>query len=309
MGLELAHTRLNLPRIQYQPNTFNTLGLAVAYNGGGIGASFKLANSGRNPYTYGRSQYADLSLSGVNRRWAYEAGLRALRGLYLANPGQFGGLPDSLADLPALPRPDVAILNLGVSYTRVFNPRKYSLPAALRQSDIQLRSAHSLLLRADAGLEATGADSSLVPPSLRDTLPALNAFRMASSLYIALQPGYGFNLVLLRRLCLSGGLFAGPALQRQRFWGSSGQVVRATGLGLMAHIRLGLAYQRPMWFMALALNWRGHNLFFRQHSLQVAHFSGGFVAGLRFAQVRLFPHSRWLRRVPLVRGWLYPRYL
>lgn len=242
----------------------------------------------------------------MKRRWAYEVGFRLLRGLYLDNPRRFGGYPN---DLPALLRPDVAIVNLGLSYTRVFNPRKYSLPAALRQSDIQLRSAQSLLLRGDLGVEGIQADSSLVPLGLRDTLPALNSFRGAVNVYLAAQPGYGFNLVFLRRMCLSGAVFVGPVLQFQRFFSANAGTVHNRGVGIMAQFRLGVAYQRPRWYLALSLQWRGHSLYFQQHSLQVTHTSGGFVFGVRFPDVRLFPNSRFLRRVPLLRGWLYPRYL
>lgn len=179
--------------LKFSPNTYYHLGFNIGnvilnfgfYPGIKFGAK---ANKG---HTSSR----DFQLTLIGRRVVTDINYQRYRGFYLFNTADYA--LNELNSSTVLIRPDINVFSFGVNTMFIFNFKKYSLRGAFTFTDIQLKSAGSLM----AGLYHsyvlfTSFDSTLIATSLRpDFTPGLGDINRISLINIGLSGGYGYNYV------------------------------------------------------------------------------------------------------------------
>jgi len=156
-----------------------------------------------------------LSGSYSSRRWT-------IRGYWL----QSTGLVASDAEGNFISGPTVDMLNLGLPITYYFNHRRYSFRAAAFQSEVQRRSAGSLLLRIEPFYRRLGVGGSLVPPAqdVPTKYGEQAGLKYAYAPGITVQPGYGFNWTSSDgKWFMSPMIFVGGGVAVNVYKGNSGE--------------------------------------------------------------------------------------
>ncbi|MCE3006759.1 MAG: DUF4421 domain-containing protein [Bacteroidetes bacterium] len=288
-AINIASRRAGTSSFLYEPNLLATIGLHGSYNGLGFGISYKLPNSAYEPAKYGRTRKLDLSLDFTSRRWLGELTFTGIQGFYLPDPGRFYQ-PERA--LPPLVRPDMFTAQIGFGYTRIFNPKRFTIRALFGQTEVQTRSAGSFLLQGQANVFGITSDSSLVPGPLRPSYPELDSATNINLSSLGVSPGYAHTFVL-HRFSLGVMALLGPGLQRSVV--KDGEDVHIYGrLYYNLEWRTVLNYARPRWFAGFSIS--GRSSTFRLHGANLTHgrVQTELYFGYRFPQVRLLKNWRWL---------------
>jgi len=290
-----------LPEVLYQPNLYGTIGVHTSYNGLGLGLSVNIPGSGLDTTAYGRTFKLDLNLDFTARRWYGQFIFSGLQGFYLEDPGQY--LEPTVRHLPPQVRPDMGVTQLGFEYTRIFNPRRFTIRTLYNQTEMQTRSAGSFLLQGHSSLFSMYADSSLIPASLRPHYPTLDSATEISLLSFRLAPGYAHTFVFRKRLSLGLLGLLGLGLQRSVIQDGADLHIRHQ-LQSVLELRTSLNYARPRWFTGFSLVLGSGSVRLEEADLNFARVRAELYVGYRFPQVRILKNWRWLRKIGPVRNWL-----
>lgn len=144
----------------------------------------------------GNTQAIDIQAYGFTRKFLINGYFQRYRGMFIRAPK-----PDEIpAEAPELfiKRPDVRMLSTGLLARYVFNSKRLSQRAAYVGSEVQLKSAGSLVLVPSINWLSVSADSSLVGDSFFK--PGLRKDNLSTGnfLNIGLGTGYMFTLVFLK---------------------------------------------------------------------------------------------------------------
>lgn len=145
-------------------------------------------------------------LSGIysGRRWN-------IRGYWL----QSTGLVATDADGQFIPGPSIDMLSLGLPVTYYFSYKRYSYKAATLLSEVQLRSAGSLLCRIEPFCRHMGIRKSIPADSLDTNVKygEQAGLKYANAPGVVVMPGYGYNLTTVDgKWFFSPAIFAGAAV-------------------------------------------------------------------------------------------------
>ena len=165
-------------------NTSDLLGMGLTYKFIDVDVAFSLPQSKVLQTGLQNLQQFRLSGSFSSRRWTIRGYWLQSTGLVAADPaGQF------------ISTPSVDMLSLGIPFTYYFNHRRYSYRSAAFQSEVQLRSAGSVLMRIEPFYRRLGVGSSLVPASLdvAATYGEQVGLQYVYAPGVVVMPGYGHN--------------------------------------------------------------------------------------------------------------------
>lgn len=203
--------------IRFRPNTLPLNGVQVtAY---GLTLAYKKDVS-RNPTEdarKGKTSYEDIRGAlnlGEKDQWLLVGYYNRYGGLYIENSSDVD--PSYFGQTSFIQRSDISIFNSGFAAIYVWDPDKFSLPAAVMQSARQVESAGSLLIM--AGFDGTlfTSDQSLLPASIqsaygKDAPMSAGQFSTAS-----ISAGYGYTLTKAS-FFLTAIVMAGPGTQWRRY--------------------------------------------------------------------------------------------
>jgi hypothetical protein len=178
----------------------------------GIGGFYKwfgLALAIGSPFHYededqkGKSESFDLRLNLYSNVFAVEGYLHSLKGFYTYN------YVDSYGD--NYTNPNLRVSSIGANGYYILNSKRFSLRSVFIQNEWQKKSAGSLIGRIGFNVSKMDADSGYIPAGWigdygTDSLVNYTAATLVS---FSLAPGYGYNLVFLKRCYLHAGAFVG----------------------------------------------------------------------------------------------------
>ena len=231
--------------------------------------------------TTGVQNLSQFRLSGSysSRRWT-------IRGYWL----QSTGLVAADAEGNFISGPTVDLLNLGLPFTYYFNHQRYSFRAAAFQSEVQRRSAGSLLLRIEPFYRRLGVGTTLVPPG--QDVPAKYGeqagLKYAYAPGVTVQPGYGFNWTSANsKWFISPMVFMGGGVAVNVYKGTSGEKTNVNPEWRGSAV-LNMGYNGVRWYAAFRSSYEyGYFLldpaFFRTTDLKL-----GLTVGYRFAYFEKF---------------------
>ena len=214
---------IDLREIKYKPNVRSYFGISAYYKGWGGGFSVNISNSKRNDSLYGKTQYWDYRLALRWRKFGTTGYIRYYKGFYLDAPDRF----DTTWNGGAYPnRGDMEFTAMGLNAYYLFNSEKFSMQAALSQSEKQKHTAGSFLLSSDFQLSLVRADSSLIPLCDEKNYYEMQGFNEMFSSSLSLTLGYARNFVLGKKknsyICPM--LFIGPGIQQKKMKVEKGYV-------------------------------------------------------------------------------------
>jgi hypothetical protein len=239
--------------LDYVPNGNQTVGVGFSYKWLGFSVDYKIVNRESNQQ-YGETSYLDLQTNLLMRKGVFDLYLQKYQGFYLENStAMIEGWDDP--ERYQL-RPDMRVFSTGVNYTHVFNPQRFSYIASFSQTEVQRRSAGSIILSASVSYSRLQADSAFVP----DNLIYADAFGTGryddlKGFMTSARFGYAHTLVALHRFFISASLDLGMSYNYSRIYTDDGSDSQGSlNANVSNSFRLATGYNDEKWFAGLTLS-------------------------------------------------------
>jgi hypothetical protein len=169
---------------------------------------------------------------------------------------------------------------------------------------MQLKSAGSFLLKPSFSFIKTTADTSLVPNPYQQLLQGINNFRQSALYNVILEPGYGHNLVFLKRFTLSMRLLLGVGYQFRRFGSRDLGERRSSNIGSRADFGVGIHYVGNAFFTGLSLDTYTLTSPVKDVVFRTSFSQLRLYVGWRFPNVSILKKKNFLHRIKPVKKWI-----
>lgn len=255
-------------------NVSEFLGGGFTYKFLDLDLAFSLPNS--RIIQTGVQNLSQFRLSGSfsSRRWS-------IRGYWL----QSTGLVASDASGQFISGPSVDVLNLGLPITYYFNHSRYSFRAAAFQSERQLRSAGSMLLRIEPFFRRLGVGSTTIVPPGQDVPSQYGeqaGLKYAYAPGVTVQPGYGYNWTTGDgKWFVSPMVFAGGGVAVNVFKGNSGEKSNVN-IEWKGSALLNIGYNGPRWYASVRSTFEYDYFSLDPSYFYTTDLKLGFTVGYRF---------------------------
>ncbi|NME72184.1 DUF4421 domain-containing protein [Flammeovirga aprica] len=290
-------------RIVYSPNGNLNLGFGFNYRGLGIniGINFPAINNDNDKF--GKTRKLDMRSYVYGRKVAIDFGLQFYNGFYISEYESRGNFNQS--NPPTQLRGDMSINTIGVSTLFVHNHRKFSFRAAFAQTEVQKKTAGSLLYGPYINFLNIKADSSLIPSHIREEYQLED--NIIKGLYgsAGLMGGYAFSLIIYKRFFLTGALALGYGLNYGNTWyetteGRMNEDVWDTGFKL--NTRAAFGYNNRRTYLGFSFVLESYNIA-TSYDITELYWMGQY----RFNIVRRFdwkvPPLDWIMdRLPILKN-------
>jgi hypothetical protein len=185
--------------------------------------------------------------------------------------------------------PSLHEVKLGLQVIYLFNASKYSYRAAMYQSEFQLRTAGSFLLRADPFYRNLGTTSGSMIPSDYD-LPSRfgeqAGLEYLEAPGLLVLPGYGINFVIPNsQFFISPIVFAGMGFAHNMFKTTQGSG-SFTSVEYAGNFTLNTGYNGSRQYFKLQLTWSAGYTLLNPTYLTNSNLTLVFTAGIRFRDIK-----------------------
>ncbi len=265
-------------------NTNDYLGAGITYKWLDGDLSFSLPGT-----TYLNEERSNLtqfkfSMSYTQRKVVFRGYFSDSKGVVVS------GINDEFQTTPSLHE-----RKLGLQITYVFNSSRYSYRASLYQSEFQVKTAGSFLLRVEPFYRNLGGQRGSMIPVAFDTRErfgdqaGLEYLKAPGMLFM---PGYGINFVIPdSRLFISPMVFAGAGAAFNSYQSQSGKNTY-TNVEYAANFNLNAGYNGSRYYSKIQFSWTAgyaplNPSYFTSNNLTLT-----FLVGMRFRDVEKFiPNS------------------
>jgi hypothetical protein len=187
--------------------------------------------------------------------------------------------------------PSLHEIKLGMQIIYLFNPSKYSYRASMYQSEYQLKTAGSFLLRMEPFYRSLGTKGGSMIPAAYDT-PArygeqtgLEYVRAPGFLVL---PGYGVNFVVRgTQFFISPIVFAGLGVAHNMYKAQKG-TGSFTNVEYAGHFTLNAGYNGSRYYAKTQFNWSSGYTFLDPSYLTTSNLTLVFTVGMRFPNLKAF---------------------
>ncbi len=263
--------------INYYPNVNNRLGLGLRYKGLGLSFSFKMP---ANDYIYGKTKsfnlYLNTQMSFLN--WGLDFYYVRNKGFYMENADEL--VSGWRTGTPYPTRPDLRITNAGLSTHMVFS-RKFSLKAALYQTEKQKKSAGGISLGAAMAFTYLKADSSLIPPSQLRYYSDIDSLTSGGFLTIAAAPGYSYTYVLPYDLYITGMALVGLGFQFQGYRLVRNKISPGFKLTFYKSFRIAVGYNADKFFGSVVYHYTDNHAKVKDSKFTISYQGVSINVGMR----------------------------
>ncbi len=256
--------------IKYRSNDLFKLGVGVNYKWFGLKIGFELPFANSNVEKYGSSSSFGLQSYLVARRFVVDIVARKTNGYYLSLHGKAA---EDISDEEVYQvRSDIKITNFGVNFIYVLNSERFSYKAAFNQTDLQLRSAGSLIWGGGLASSDVDGDETLIPDELLseayEEWQGLDKFRSYSG-YGSL--GYAYSLVPFSNAIITASLATQMGIRLNQLHFERQRHNYQTKLGFGGEIRIAGGYHFPGFYLGGSFVQSHFNSDVRFSSLQIAN--------------------------------------
>ena len=137
-------------------------------------------------------------------------------------------------------RKDIQMQKIGMELFYVFNYRKYSIHAALKQTERQKKNTASLLLKTDAQYLKITGDSSLYPVHYSSFIPVRIHPKSITYESINLLVGYTYSIIFRKKFFIVPFVFAGPGFGRMLY--ENKNIETKNVLNMKTNIKISIGY-------------------------------------------------------------------
>lgn len=178
-------------KIEFDPNLVTTIGVGLSFKDYiGVTASFH-AGPETDPVNRGHTAYDDFHFDFDFKNFLVEAQYQRYKGLYVSNTSDID--PTLRSNIL---EPNMSMQNILLAFTYVFNPKNFSIQAALSRTERQIHSGGSWLLGA-LGTQTTIENSEgLLPTQIRSSFGADQNITKDRSRTLMVTGGYAYTAVL-----------------------------------------------------------------------------------------------------------------
>lgn len=263
--------------IQYQPNVKLKWGVEAAYKGLLLGASIKLPHDDEQLDRKGKSEYLDYRIYGSMKRFGFDVFYQRYTGFFISNPKNFD--INWAAPKPYPQNNDLQLSTLGFNFFFIFS-KKFSLKAAIQQTERQIQSAGSFLIMLSYAHLRINTQKSLIPATETGDYPLLADFKTGNFGNITIAPGYAYSFVY-KDLYFTPAIFLGAGRQKQKNIQSQTENTKKVPIGKV-NIRLLTGYNGPKYLFGIILvqDYAFISLYEDQILFNTAQFK--IFAGFRF---------------------------
>lgn len=244
----LIRDRSNDLNIRFRPNNYYKVGVGVNYKWFGLKIGANLPATNANESVYGKSSSFGLQSYIVARRFMLDVVALNSKSYYLQLSGKnardFVSSDDEVYDVQS----GLQSTNIGVNFIYVLNYKRFSYKAAFNQTDLQKRSAGSVILGVGASSYEIKGNEKLISDEINSNyfkewggLDAIRSYTLYSGF------GYAYSLVPFQKTILTGAVVGrlGVRYNQMDFEGSKEKLQTRPGMG--AEFRLSGGYHLP-WF-------------------------------------------------------------
>ena len=270
-NLVLISDRINDLSVKYRSNDHFKVGMGVNYKWFGLKIGAEIPFVSTNENKYGRSSSLGLQSYLIARRFIVDVVALKTHGYYLTLHGRNSDeLTDN--DLIYQIRKDIQTTNVGVNFIYVLNYQRFSYKAAFNQTDLQLKSAGSIIFGGGVSSFKIQGDSVLIAQELTSEyfkdwqgLYNFHSYGMYGS------AGYAYSYVPFRKAIITCSLMAelGMRYNNLKFDTSSNNSQTKPGLG--GEVRISGGYHFPGFYLGASFVQTQFNSDVRFNSLQIAN--------------------------------------
>lgn len=245
-SFELSPKANPASKLNYRPAQSNYVGVILGYRWIGGTLAFAVPSSRDIRAIEGQSKYRDYRLSYYYRRIGVEAGYNEYKGYILENSSVLSAA--TLNGETYYKLPDLKARGYGLNLLYVMNPKLYSLPAALDQSEVQDRSAGSWVLLGTFRDQLITNPTAIIPTEKQSEFGSEQLIRSIKTISMAAGAGYGINFV-------PGIFFVSPLLaatvgyQQVIHESENGGGGSHGSLALNLHARIGMGINSKSFFL------------------------------------------------------------
>jgi hypothetical protein len=265
-------------RLLYKSNSPFALGVGAYIFEVGLELTFAIPLDEKSKTIYGPSDARDLQLNVFTKSWGLDLFRQKYSGFYIDDPSI--EIPNGT---PYPQRADITSKNTGVTWSYIFNHKKFSLRSSYNFAERQIKSAGSFILFTTLAGFKTSGDSAIVGDDYRDYYGLDAKIKQIKSTTFGIMPGYTYNLIH-KGFFLTGTLAIGPSHNWLSYHSEDG--VSKDDIEFRAFFvgRVALGYSNDRFFTGLSFGSQGGNIKF--DSIQLTSSSGTFklLVGYRFRE-------------------------
>ena len=184
--------------------------------------------------------------------------------------------------------PSLQEIQLGMQITYLFNESRYSYRAAKYQSECQMKTAGSFLLRCEPFYRSLGTKEGTVVPQDQDLEARFGpqvGLEFVRAPGLLLLPGYGINIIVRdSRFFISPIVFAGLGIAQNYYETKTGRG-SFTSLEYAANFNLNAGYNGSKFYSKLQLGWSAGYTTLDPSYLTNANVTCVLMFGVRFGDV------------------------
>jgi len=201
--------------IIYRPNIYSYFNIGGSWKFLGGSISLKIPKTDEDVRLHGKSNYADIKFGLIQKRFASSIYIKQYQGFYIDKPATI--FPGWQTGQPYPQRADIVYTSYGIEGYYVFKWKKYSLNAAFRQSEKQLKQSGSFLLKGDFSYIGVQSDSTLIPYTQARYYNEMRGLKSTGFLSGVISGGYTYVFKIGKNLFFSPFLFTGFGYQSKGF--------------------------------------------------------------------------------------------
>lgn len=260
------------------PNSPLSIGVGFNFKGLGLALGIGLPRSAKSINRYGSTSRLDIQMSIYSRLIGGDAYLQLYKGYYNANPEDF--MPWNEDYYPKIP--DMQSISFGANIYYVFNHKKFSNKAAYSRTQIQQKSAGSVVLGYFLNYDEVDSPNGFIPAEFPDTIG--NDFDIKSFRYFAtgLSVGYMYTWVISKSFFMNAALIPGFGMKDIKLTDSEGE----SGVEQHPHAQLlvrgALGYENKHFYAGLTGMALIRNIKYKDYEINLATEQVRFFIGKRF---------------------------
>lgn len=194
--------------LRFEPNSHYDVGISINSRF----ASF-LVNTGitlfnNDEKTKGKTNYNDYQFNFYSKRSTTDLTLQTYKGFFIQNAGSYYNFGNS-ATKPYEIRPDVSATSFSYNYYYIFNHNRFSYRSSFAFTEIQKKSAGSVLFGGYASVFAASGDSSLVSQTFKPYFDSASYIQTGAVVNFGLNIGYVYTVVIKKKFLATLSLVQG----------------------------------------------------------------------------------------------------
>ena len=261
-------------------NTNDYLGAGITYKWIDGDISFALPGTTYLKEERSNLQQFKLALSSTLRKLAFRAYYTNSKGVLVSDTeGEFES------------QPSLHEIRTGVQIIYLFNSSRYSYRASMYQSEYQLRTAGSFLLRLEPFYRSLGTKQGSMIPAENDLSARFGqqvGLEYVKAPGLLIMPGYGINIVIPdTKFFISPIVFAGLGMAHNKYKTTS-TTDSFNSIEYAGHIGMNAGYNGNRHYLKVSCNWSAGYTLLDPTYLTNTNLTIVLMAGIRFDDLKSF---------------------